>query len=84
MGLCTKELVKFDIAMECHGNRFRTGDHSIASLAPLKETLFDPAQMQLPDSTRRVHDRVVEDTKRYERKGDDDRCGVDRPTLSTS
>ena len=44
------ELVKFDVAMECHGNRFRTGDHSIASLAPLKETLFDPAQMQLPDS----------------------------------
>ena len=75
MGLCTKELVMFEVAMECYGNRFRT---------PLKGKLSDPTQMQLQDNTKRVHDRVVEDTRRYERKGDDDRCGVDRPTLITS
>ena len=81
--LCTKELVMVDVAMECHGDRFRTGDHSMASLAPLKETLFDQTQMQLPDNTWRVQDRVVEDTKRCECEGDDDRCTVDRPMLST-
>ena len=42
------------------------------------------AQLQLPDTTRRVQDRVVEDTKRCECEGDDDRCSVDRPMLSTS
>ena len=57
---------------------------AMVSLAPLKETLFDQTQMQLPDNTRRVQDRVVEDTKQCECEGDDDRCGVDRPTLSTS
>ena len=41
MGLGTKELVMFEVAMEFHGNRFRPGDHSEASLAPLKETLLD-------------------------------------------
>ena len=63
---------------------FFTGDHSMASLAPLKETLFDQRQMQLLDNTWRDQDRVVEDTKRCECKGDDDRCSVDRLTLSTS
>ena len=38
-----------DVAMECHGNRFRTSDHAMASLAPPKETLFDQTHMQLPD-----------------------------------
>ena len=51
----------FEVAMECHGNRFRTGDHSTVSLEPLMETLSNPTQMQLSDDTRRVHDRVVED-----------------------
>ena len=55
--------------MECHGNRFRTSDHSTVSLEPLKETLFKSAHMQMPDDTR---------------GDDDDMCGVDRPTLSTS
>ena len=79
--LCTKELVMVGVAMECHGNRFRTGDHSMASLAPLKETLFDQTQMRLPDITWRVQNRVVEDTKRCECEGDDDRCSVDRANV---
>ena len=62
-GLCTKGLVMFDVAMEYHGNRFRRSEHSMASLAPLKEMLFDPTQVQLPDNTRVDYDRVVEDTK---------------------
>ena len=56
----------------------------MASLAPPKETLLDQSQMQVPDNTRRVQDRVVEDTKRCECEGDDDRCSVDRPMLGTS
>ena len=63
VGLCTEELVMFEVAMECHGNRFRAGDHSAVSLEPLKETLFNPTEMQLADDTRGVHDRVVEDIK---------------------
>ena len=54
-----KAPVLFEVAMECHGNRFCTGDHSTVSLEPLMETLFNPTQ--LSDDTRRVHDRVVED-----------------------
>ena len=84
VGLCTKGLVMCDFAMECHGNSFRTSDHSMASLAPLKVTLFDPARMQPPDNTRRVYNRLLEDIKRYECEGDNDKCGVDGPTLSTS
>ena len=48
VGLCTTEQVMFEVAMECHGNRFRTSDHSTVSLEPLKETLFNSAQVQLP------------------------------------
>ena len=40
-GTSTTELVMFDVAMECHGNRFRTSDHAMVSLAPLKETWSD-------------------------------------------
>ena len=57
VGLCTIELVMFEVAMECDGNRFRTSDHSTVSLEPLKETLFNLAQVQLPDATRGVHAR---------------------------
>ena len=49
-----------------------------------KETLFDQTQMQLPDNTWRDQDRVVEDTKRCECEGDDDRCCVERPMSRTS
>ena len=84
MTCVTKDLIMFDVAMEYHGVRFRRSNHPVASLAPLEETLFDTTQRHLPDNTRGVNDRVVEDTKRYECKGDDDRCGVDRPTLSPS
>ena len=83
-GLCTKELVTFEVAMECHGDRFFTGDHSMANLAPLKETLFDQTQMQLPDNMWRDQDRVVEDTKRCECEDDDDRCCVERSMSRTS
>ena len=85
--LCTEELVMFQVAMECRGNRFRAGDHSMVSLEPLKETLFKPTQMQLADDTRGVHDRVVEDMRHDDhrcKEVDDDRCGVDGPTLTTS
>ena len=51
--LCTTELVMFEFAMEYHGNRFRTRDHSTVSLDLLKETLFNSAQVQLPDNTER-------------------------------
>ena len=51
-GVCTKELVMVDVAMECPGDRFRIGDHAMVSLAPLKETLFDPVQMQRVQSAR--------------------------------
>ena len=57
MGLCTAELVMFEVAMECHGNRFRTSDHSTVSLELLKETLFNSGQVQLPDDRRGVHAR---------------------------
>ena len=43
--------------MERHGNTFRTSDHSTISLELLKETLFNSAQVQLPDDTRGVHAR---------------------------
>ena len=43
VGLCTTELVMFEVAMEFHGGRFRTSDHSTVSLEPLKETLFKSA-----------------------------------------
>ena len=66
---CTEELVMFEVAMECHGNRFSAGDHSTVSLEPLKETLLNPTQMQLADDTRGVHDRVIEDIRH-----DDHRC----------
>ena len=55
MGLCTKELVMFEVAMECHGDRFRTSGLSMVSLEPLKEVLINPTQMHLPDDTRGVH-----------------------------
>ena len=55
MGLYTTELVMFEVAMECHGNRFRNSGHSTVSLEPLKETLFKSAQVQLPDDTKGVH-----------------------------
>ena len=54
VGLCTMELVMLEVAMECHGNRSRT---RTVSLEPLKETLFNSAQVQLPDATRGVHAR---------------------------
>ena len=57
VGLCTTELVIFEVAMECHGARFRTSDHSTVSLEPLKETLFNSDQVQLPNDTRGVHGR---------------------------
>ena len=57
VGLRTKELVMFEIAIECHGNRFRTSDHSTVSLGLLEETLFNSVQVQLPDGTRGVHAR---------------------------
>ena len=53
----------FEVAVECHGTRFRTSDHSTVSLELLKETLFNATQMQLSDDTRGVHDRVVEDIR---------------------
>ena len=74
--------------MECHGNRFRTSDHSIVSLESVQETLFNSAQVHLPDDTRGVHARPSR--RRHQalwplvKKGDDDVCGVDRPALSTS
>ena len=37
--LCTEELDTVDVVMKYHGNRFLTGD--LASLAPIKESLFD-------------------------------------------
>ena len=49
--LHTTELVMFEVGMECHGYRFRTSDHSTVSLEPLKETLFNPSQMQPESST---------------------------------
>ena len=55
MRLCTEELVMLEVAMEYHGNRFGTGDHLTVSLVPLKETLFNPTQMQLPDVATGVH-----------------------------
>ena len=84
MRLCTTELVMFEVAMECHGNRFRTWDHSTVILEPLKETLFNPTKMQLPDDTRGVHARSTSSMMTTGAKGDDDMCGVDKPTLSTS
>ena len=42
VGPCTKKLVMFDIAMECHGYRCHTDDRAMVNLAPLRETLFDP------------------------------------------
>ena len=53
----------FEVAMECHGHRFRASDHSTVSLEPLKETVLNPTQMQLADDKRGVRDRVVEDIK---------------------
>ena len=87
MGLCTTELVMFVVAMECHGDRFRTSDHSTVSLELLKESLFNSAQEQLPDDTRSprtTESSVSSSMKTTGAKGDDDMCGVDRPTLSTS
>ena len=66
---CTEELVMFEVAMECHGNKFTAGDHSTACLEPLKETVLNLSQMQLADDTRGVHDRVIEDIRH-----DDHRC----------
>ena len=63
MRLCTKELVMIEVAMECHGNRFRKDDHSTVSLEPLKETLFNAPWMHLSDDTTGVHDRVVEEIR---------------------
>ena len=63
VGLCTTALVMFEVAMEGHGNRFRTSDHSTVFLEKLKKTLSNQTQMQLADHIRGVHDRVVEDIK---------------------
>ena len=88
VGFCTKELVMFEVAMECRGNRFRTSDHSTVSLEPFKETDFNSAQVQLPDDTRGVHARPSR--RRHQAfvatgaKCDHDMCGVEKPTLSTS
>ena len=77
----TKELAQFDVVIGCHGNRFRTNDHSTVSREQHNEILFN-SQMQLPDDTRGVHDRVVQDI--IGAKGDADKCGADGPMLSTS
>ena len=53
--LCTTELVMFQVAMECHGNRFRTSIHSTVSLVTFKETLSKRTQMQPQDDIRGVH-----------------------------
>ena len=85
MELCTKEPVMVDDAMESHDNRFRTGDHSMASLAPLKETLFDFEHRCSCQTTRGEPWTESSKTPSFVSVGgDDDRCGVDRPTLSTS
>ena len=67
-----------EVAMECHGDGSRTSPEQ------LEETLSKRIQMQPQDDMRGVHDRVIEDTMTTGAKGDDDECGVDRPTLSTS
>ena len=54
---------------------------------PLKETLFNSDQVQLPDDERSpctTESSKTSSMMTTGAKGDDDLCGVNRPTLSTS
>ena len=70
--------------MECHGNRFRTSDHSTVSLEQLKETLFNSAQVQLPGDTEGSPCTTETSKTSSMMTTGATTCGVDRPTLSIS
>ena len=72
--------------MECHGDRFRAGGHSTVSLEPLKETLFTHPRCSWQTTREEFMTKSskISGMVTIGEKGDDGRCGVDGPTLTTS